>query len=293
MNPDSKARRGRKIRLVLGNLARNAVAYLVFLSFTVFTVFPLLWLLYSSLKPKAEFLLDKLSLPKVWTFGHYIEAFTQEKANLGLYMVNSLIYTSVSTFLVILLALMASYAFSKMPFRRTSGVFYSFFGLGLLITVQALLIPLFLFLRGVGLYDTHLGIILPYVAINLPLAVFLGTSYMRELPDSLIEAAEMDGAGRWKTFALVILPMCEPVVVTMGIMTVLACWNEFLFVFIFTASDATRSLPVGIFAFSGETATEYGMQFAALVIGILPMIVTYALFQKRITYGVVAGALKG
>jgi raffinose/stachyose/melibiose transport system permease protein len=293
VNGAAKSRAGRRLRLIALNIVRNGVAYLVFLCFTVFTVFPLLWLLYSSLKPKAEFLMDRLSLPKVWTFGHYLDAFSQEKANLGLFMLNSVIYTTVSTFLVILFALMASYAFSKMPFRRTSNVFYSFYGLGLLVTVQALLIPLFLFLRTVGLYDTHLGIILPYVAINLPLAVFLGTSYMKELPDSMIEAAQMDGAGRWRTFALIILPMCEPVIVTMGIMTVLACWNEFLFVFIFTASDATRSLPVGIFAFSGETSTEYGMQFAALVIGILPMIVTYFLFQKRITYGVVAGALKG
>ncbi|MBN1411237.1 MAG: carbohydrate ABC transporter permease [Spirochaetales bacterium] len=268
-------------------------SYTVFLLFTVFTIFPLVWLFYSSLKPKAEYLMDQLALPKAWTITNFVDALSVEKTNLVLFMGNSVIYTFSSTLLVILFAMMASFAFSKLPFKKTSAVFYSLFGLGLLITVQALLIPLFLFLRTVGLYDTHAGIILPYVAINLPLAVFLGTTYMRELPDSMIEAAEMDGAGKWLVFLRIIFPMCEPVIVTMGIMTVLACWNEFLFVFIFTASDATRSLPVGIYSFSGETATEYGVQFAALVIGIVPMIITYALFHKRITYGMVAGAIKG
>lgn len=274
----------------VGFITSRMITYGIFLLFTISTLFPLVWLFYSSFKSKGEYLLSQIALPRQWTIQNYIGAIKLGK--LGLYMVNSILYTSFSTGLVLLFSIMVSYAFAKMPYKKTNALFATFFTLGLLISEQALLIPLFLFLRAIRLTDTHIGIILVYVAVNLPLAIFLGTEFVRGIPDSLIESAYIDGAGNWKVFFRIIFPICKPVLVTIGIITALACWNEFIFVFILTSSYTTRSLPVGIFSFSGETATEYGMQFAALVIGTVPILLVYSIFNRRITEGVVSGAIK-
>jgi raffinose/stachyose/melibiose transport system permease protein len=188
---------------------------------------------------------------------------------------------------------MASFAFAKIKNRATPFLYNSFL-IGLLITIQAILIPLFISMTRIGLRDTRIGIVLIYVAINLPLAVYLGTEFVKAIPDSLIESAQIDGASYFRIFFKIILPMCKPVIVTILIFTALACWNEFMLALVFTSSDSVRSLPVGIFSFSGPLATEYGMQFAALVIGMTPMILLYTIFHKQITRGFVAGgAIKG
>jgi len=268
----------------------NTIMYAVFILFTTLTIYPLIWLFYSSFKPLIEIIKNSLALPKHPTFNNYIQAIKIGK--LDLYMVNSIIYTTVSTTLTIIFSMMASFAFAKIK-NRASTFLYNLFLIGLLITIQAILIPLFIAETRAGLTDTHFGVIIAYVAINLPLAVYLGTEYIKKIPDSFIEAAQIEGATYWKIFTSIILPICRPVIVTILILTSFACWNEFILVFILTASDTTRSLPVGIYSFSGPLASEYGMQFAALVIGITPMIILYAIFHKQITKGFASGAIKG
>ncbi|MEA3313121.1 MAG: carbohydrate ABC transporter permease [Caldisericota bacterium] len=264
--------------------------YAIFILFTALTIYPLIWLFYSSFKPLIEIIKNSLALPKKPTFDNYIQAIKIGK--LGLYMINSIIYTTVSTTITIIFSMMASFAFAKIE-NRASSFLYNLFLIGLLITIQAILIPLFIAETRAGLTDTYFGVIIAYVAINLPLAVYLGTEYIKKIPDSFIEAAQIEGATYWKIFTSIILPICRPVIVTILILTSFACWNEFILVFILTASDRTRSLPVGIYSFSGPLASEYGMQFAALVIGITPMIILYAIFHKQITKGFASGAIKG
>ncbi|MBM3701473.1 MAG: carbohydrate ABC transporter permease [Actinobacteria bacterium] len=265
--------------------------YILFIIFAILTLYPLIWLFYSSFKPILEIIRNALALPRDWIFSNYIQAIKIGKLNI--YAVNSIIYTFVSTGLVIIFSMMASFAFAKIKNRATPFLYNSFL-IGLLITIQAILIPLFISMTRIGLRDTRLGIIMIYVAINLPLAIFLGTEYVKAIPDSLIESAQIDGASYFRIFFSIIMPMCKPVMVTILIFTALACWNEFMLALVFTSSDSSRSLPVGIYSFSGPLATEYGMQFAALVIGMAPMIILYALFHRQITRGFAAGgAIKG
>jgi raffinose/stachyose/melibiose transport system permease protein len=269
----------------------NILAYSAFILFTILTLYPLIWVLYSSFKPQLEIIRDSFALPKDPTFNNYIQAVI--KGKLDKYAINSILYTFVSTGLVIFLSMMASFAFAKIKNRATPFLYNSFL-IGLLITIQAILIPLFISMTRIGLRDTRTGIILIYTAINLPLAIYLGTEFVRSIPDSLIESAQIDGASYFTIFFRIILPMCKPVMVTILIFTALACWNEFMLALVFTSSDASRSLPVGIYSFSGPLATEYGMQFAALVIGMTPMILLYALFHRQIARGFAAqGAIKG
>ena len=144
-----------------------------------------------------------------------------------------------------------------------------------------------------GINNTRLGVILPYIAFGLPFLVFLATSFIKGLPSEIEEAAIIDGASYLGVFWHVILPMSRPVVATMLIFRFLGNWNEFIFVFVLTSKTALRTLPVGINAFAGGMTRDYGMQLAALAIGTLPMIVFYTFFHKRIEEGFASGALKG
>jgi raffinose/stachyose/melibiose transport system permease protein len=248
-------------------------------------------MLYSSVKTNADITRNILALPTQLYLQNYIDAW--KRADLGILFVNSVLYTASSTVLVLALSLMMGYAFAKMRYQAVSKVLYTVVGLGLLISVQAILIPLFIMLMRYGLKDTRVGVIIVYTAIGLPIAVYLATEYIKGIPNSMIESAYMDGASHFLMFRAIVVPMATPVALTIGIMNILSTWNEFLLVFILTSSRTARSLPVGVYSFSSLTSQQYGMQLAAMVIAVTPVVLAYVFFNRRITEGVVAGAIKG
>jgi len=205
---------------------------------------------------------------------------------------NSILYTSVTVVSVIILSFMAGFAFAKLPSKFTP-VLHGSFIIGILLTLQSILVPLFLMVNAVGLYNTRLGVLIPYIGIGLPMAVYLSTEYIKSVPDSVIESARLDGAKYFRIFKSIIMPMAAPVAATVAILGVTGTWNEFMLVNILVSQNELKSLPVGINMFSGALASDYGKQFSALVIGMIPMIVFYIVFRKRITRGVAAGAVKG
>lgn len=216
-----------------------------------------------------------------------------ERAGMGRKFLNSILYSGMSTFLMILFGMMTSFAVSKLPFKKLSALVTGLIGMGYLLSINSVIIPLFLMLTRIGLTDTHVGIILVYTAFGLPLTVLLGSQFMRGLPTSLIESATMDGASYFRTFISIILPMTIPVVITVAVISGLAIWNEFLLVLVLASSEATKSLPVGVYSFSSLTSSQLGWQLAALVIATAPVVIVYLLFNKQLTKGVVAGAVKG
>jgi raffinose/stachyose/melibiose transport system permease protein len=257
--------------------------------FAVLTIYPLVWLGYSSLKPNREIMQNPLALPRHPTFANYFTAW--ELAGLGSALLNSVFYTGVSTTITVFISLAAAFGLAKFPFKSKS-LFSSAFALGLMITVHAVIIPLFLVEVRLGIVNTRLGIILPYVAFGIPLSVMIALSFVQGIPDSLIEAAEIDGAKYGYIFWKMIVPLSTPVITTMAILSFLSNWNEFLFVFVFTSSASLKSLPPAITIFAGKRMTEYGLQYAALVIGILPMFIFYICFHSQLIKGFGEGALK-
>jgi raffinose/stachyose/melibiose transport system permease protein len=161
-----------------------------------------------------------------------------------------------------------------------------------MITVHAVIIPLFLVEVKVGIINRRIGVILPYIAFDLPMSVMIAISYVRSIPDALVEAAEIDGAKYRYVFWKMIVPLSTPVIATMLILSFLRHWNEFLFVFVFTTKAAMKSLPVAITLFAGRNNIEYGLQYASLVIGIIPMIIFYFFFHTQLIKGFGEGALK-
>jgi len=224
-------------------------------------------------------------------FFNYISAF--KRGGLVVKFFNSLLYAGVSTFFINFFGLMMAFALSKMQFRKLSYVIIGLVGLGYLISINSVIIPLFLMLTAVNLTDTHIGIILVYTAFGLPLAVMLESQFMKGLPDSLIESAYIDGASTFRAFTSIIVPMSVPVIVTVSIISALGIWNEFMLVLVLASSEITKSLPVGVFSFSSLTSTQLGWQLAALVIATAPAMIVYLIFQKRLAIGVVGGAVKG
>ena len=273
------------------NLPRTAqvFAYAFLVLFTAVTLVPLLWMLSSSFKLQGEIMLRPLALPVEPTFRNYREAW--RIGNMGRAFVNSLLYSGIGTFATVYLALAASFSLVKFGYR-SSRIYYSVFTLGLLITVNSVIAPLFFMETRIGLYNTGAGVVLPYVAFGLPMAILLATSYIKGIPDTLIEAAVIDGANYIQIFFKIIVILATPVVATITILTFLRNWNEFILVFILTSGDHMRSLPVSINSFAGRLNQDYGMQLAALVIGTLPMILFYLFAHEAVIRGFGEGALK-
>jgi raffinose/stachyose/melibiose transport system permease protein len=261
------------------------------LIFTVLAIYPILWLIIQSFKTTQEYLSSsKLALPKLWFTGNYPYAWRIGK--FGVLMANSVFYTAVTVVAVVVLGFMAGFAFAKIKNKATP-LLHGIFIIGILLTLQSIMVPLFLMVNAVGLYNTRLGVLIPYIGIGLPMGVYLGTEFMKGIPDALIESARIDGARYLRIFTSIIFPMSAPVAMTVGILTFTGTWNEFMLINILTSNDSIKSLPVGINRFSGALASDYGKQFSALVIGMIPMVGFYLVFRKQITKGVAAGAVKG
>lgn len=258
--------------------------------FTVLALYPLFWLTISSLKTNTEFQLNLIGLPKNPTLRNYPSAW--RLAQFSTLSVNSLFFTTVSTLTIIFFSLMAGFAFAKIRSKATP-LLHGSFVIGILLTLQSIMVPLFLMVNAVGLYNTRLGVLIPYVGMGLPMGIYLCTEFIRSIPDSVVESARIDGASYWKIFTSIVAPMAKPVAVTLAILNVAGVWNEFMLINILVSSDALRTLPVGILKFSGPLASDHGRQFAALMIGMIPMVVFYLIFRKQITEGVSAGAVKG
>lgn len=266
------------------------ITYIVLVLFTLLAVIPLVWLIINSFKTTTEFQLNKLGLPSKLAFINYKDAWVRGK--FPVLIMNSIIYTAVSTFFIVMLSFMASFAFAKISNKATKFLHGSFI-IGILLTLQSIMVPLFLLVNWVGLYNTRLGVLLPYIGIGMPLGIYLGTEYIKSIPDSLVESARLDGASYMKIFSSIIAPMAKPVGITLAILTVTGTWNEFMLINILTSDDSIKSLPVGIQKFAGALSSDYGKQFASLVIGLLPMLAFYLIFRREITKGVSAGAVKG
>lgn len=268
----------------------RAVAYFVMVLFAVLTIAPLIWLFYSSFKLNASIMQNMIAFPAHPTFENYVRAW--QLGQMGVLFINSIVYTVSATAITVLLAVATGYAFAKFNFPRLTGFLYFFIMLGLLISIPSVLVPLFIVETKVRIADTRLGVIIPYVAFGLPVAVYLATAYIKGVPDSLEESALMDGASYLRVFGSIIFPISRPVIATMTILSFVNNWNEFFLIFVLTSRDAIRSLPVGINSFAGALNLDFGLEFAALVIGTVPMIVFYLFFHERLAQGFAEGALK-
>jgi raffinose/stachyose/melibiose transport system permease protein len=253
--------------------------------------YPFLVLLYGSLKSEGEFLANPLSVPTMLHFDNYVYAWNA--AHIPKYTVNSATVASATVLLTLTLAATASFGLSQFRFRGGRLIYLSFILL-LTIPVQIYIIPLYIIVVKLKLADNYLGLILPYTAGSLPLAVFLFRTYFDALPADLVDAARIDGCNHLRAFVHVMLPLARPIIATVSIFTFVGAWNEFFLALVFIHDPNLATLPLGLQAFFvNQYQTQFPQLFATLVVSIGPIVVVYLLLQRQFMAGLTAGAVRG
>lgn len=271
------------------NVTKKTAIYILMAAIAVLQLFPLYWLLISSFKNNSEIIGGAAwALPDVWRFSNYTEAWVSAKVNQ--YFFNSVFVTLVTLFFVLLFASMMAYALTRMRFKWNNAILLLLLT-GVMIPIHATLIPLFIILKNLDILGSRMAIILPYIAVNLPIGVYILSAFLRSMPKELEEAAFLDGCGVVKSFFKVVLPLLKPPLASVAIFVFLAVWNELLMAATFIQKSELRTLPLGLMNFSGQYSISWGPLAAAMVISTVPIILAYVLFSDQMEKSFTAGAV--
>ncbi|WP_053204625.1 carbohydrate ABC transporter permease [Jiangella muralis] len=252
-------------------------------------LFPFYVFLTVALKTPAELARSPLALPSNPALANFTEAW--QRGDLGTAMVNSVVVTSLSVVLLVTCGSLAAYVLARRATRLSYGT-YLLFLLGLMIPLQLGMVPLYQLMRDLNLLQTYTSLIIFEIGHQLPLAVFLYAGFLRALPRDYEEAARVDGAGSLAVFRRIVFPLLRPVTGTVVILSAINIWNDFLTPLLYVGGSPQQTLPVAIFAFRGEFASQWQVIFAGMGIAIVPILVIYFLLQKYIIKGFASG-IKG
>jgi multiple sugar transport system permease protein len=271
------------------SLWQKAVVNGLLIAGAFITLFPLLWMLSVSFMQRGEAsTFPPPLLPAHATLANYHELF--ERAGMGRYLFNSLLIAAATTVLSLLFNLAAGYAFAKLRFAGRERVFQTLLG-ALVIPAQVAMIPLFLIMKWLGLVNSYGGVIVP--ALAGVFGIFLVRQYARSIPDDLLEAARIDGAGELRIFATIVLPLLKPIVVTLAIFTFLASWNDFMWPLIVLSDQAWQTAPVALAGLSREHVQDNELMMAGSVVTIIPVLLLFLVLQRHYIQGLLLGSVKG
>lgn len=268
----------------------NVLTHVILIAVSLTCLFPVFWMLSSSLKTQEQIFAEITLLPETWNWSNYITAFV--KADFGQYFLNSVFYTVVGVFFVVLISSLAAYAFARLEFFGKHVFFYILIAT-LLIPIPGVFVPLYLLLKSLGLLDSRLGLLLCYVSNGLAFAIFLLKGFFDDLPKEIEEAALIDGCSRLGIYWRIALPLAKPALATIVIMNSLTIWNEFLLALVVLQDKAKMPIQRGLMVFQGTFITDYPLLMAGLTIATIPIVIVYLLMQKHIVKGIAAGAIKG
>ena len=270
---------------------KNTAFYALVAIIIVVAVFPFYYAILTSFKSGTA-LFEINYLPRTFSLGNYADVLANDSflRNLG----NSLLVATCVVALSLLLAVTAAYALARVRFRGRALLLLTILSVSMFPQI-AVLAGLFELIRWAGLFNTPLALIFSYMIFTLPFTVWVLTTFMRDLPVEIEEAAIVDGASPWVIITQVFLPLMWPALVTTGLLAFIAAWNEFLFALTFTSSNEQRTVPVAIALLSGSSQFEipWGTILAASVIVTLPLVILVLIFQRRIISGLTAGGVKG
>jgi raffinose/stachyose/melibiose transport system permease protein len=207
-------------------------------------------------------------------------------------MFNSVRTTLLSIVLIVGFSFIVGYILSRVRFKLNR-VLYVMFLMGMLIPIHSLLVPIYVVFQRCGISNKWYTLLLPYVSFGLPMGIFLVEGYVKTIPVSLEEAAAIDGSSFSHTLWTIIFPICKPILVTVAIIQVFSCWNEFSFALVLIKDVGLQTVPLALTQFKGQFASDYPKQMAAMLITMAPIVVLYFVFSKQIIKGMVAGAVKG
>jgi multiple sugar transport system permease protein len=261
----------------------------------LFALIPVIWLISISLKPPSE-IADGRFIPAHFSLDSYKSLFEGgiDGSPFIKPLINSIVIALITTVIAITLASLTAYAIARLEFPGKRVILAGALAIAMFPPISTVG-PLFDMWRAIGIYDTYLGLIIPYLTFSLPLAIYVLVAFFREIPWDLEQAAQVDGATPFQAFRKVILPLAAPGVFTAAILVFIFAWNDFVFAISLTSSDSSRTVPAALAFFTGEsTFTEpTGSIAAAAVVVTIPIIIFVLIFQRRIVAGLTAGAVKG
>ncbi|WP_106401797.1 carbohydrate ABC transporter permease [Actinocorallia populi] len=270
----------------------TGLSHLALAVWALLVIVPLVWTFVAAFKTNDEIFGDAWSLPDTWHLDAWTRAWA--KANVGRYLLNTVMVVGVSTFLTMLLGSMAAYVLARYTFRGNR-LIYLMFVSGMTFPVFLALVPLFKVVQNLGMLNTFHGLILVYVAYSLPFTVFFLSAFFKTLPTSVAEAAFIDGCGHTRTFFRIMLPMAKPGLVSITIFNVIGQWNQYLLPLVLMPADEDKwVLTQGITNISTSAGYEADWPglMAALSTAIIPVAIVYVIFQRQIQAGLTAGAVK-
>jgi raffinose/stachyose/melibiose transport system permease protein len=274
----------------LMNIIAKCIIYILALIWLVITIYPLIFLIQNSFKSLMEFLNTS-----VWAFPEKFSLINYQRIiekSFHRYFLNSAFVVSISMVLILALGSIASYGLARIKFRLRN-IFYYIFVSGLTISVHVTLIPVYVMTRNIHLYDTRWALIGPYVAVNLPITIFILVAFMEVIPLSLEEAAFMDGAKHIQVYWHIVLPISRPAMTAVGIFNSVVLWNEFVFALVLISTEKLRTLTLALWTFNGEFAVDVPAMMTILFVSMVPLLVFYAIVREKLIEGLTAGALKG
>jgi raffinose/stachyose/melibiose transport system permease protein len=258
--------------------------------YSLVTLYPFVLMVFSSFKSTGEIFESPFSLPlnpsvdayqRAWGIGHFSD-----------YFFNSVIVTLSAVVIILVVGSLAAYPIGRYDFKGRNFL-YVYFLSGLMLPIKLGIVPIFLLMKTLGLYDTRLSLVLIYAASGMPFTIFVLSGFFRTLPKDLEDAARIDGANEWHIYWRIMLPLIRPALATVAIFNFIPLWNDFFFPLILIQTDELKTIPAGMANLFGTFQTDWAMIFAGLTIGSLPLIVLFLFASKHIIKGLTAGAVKG
>ena len=264
-------------------------AHILMITYVILIFYPLFNMVISSFKTNREIFANPFGLPEEWLFENYRTVWIDR--GFAIYFKNSIIVTFISMVFVILLGSMASYGVSRYKYKLRTWIYMLFLS-GIMLPLKIAVIPLFLLIRNLGLMDTHLSIILIFIAMGLPSTVFILSGFMKTIPMDLEYAARIDGCNDWSIYQRIVMPITKSAIALVTIYNAVPIWNDFFFPLVFIQSNRLKTLPVGLSTFFGQFAINWSLLFTGLSIAIIPMLILYMFMAKYFIRGMTAGAIK-
>ena len=268
----------------------KAIIYLFLILVSIIYIVPLVWVFMVSFKTNAEIFTSPFALPESFYLDNFTFAWTAGK--LGIATLNSFVVCAVTLIISMVIGSMAAFAIGRLRWKLAKPCM-TYFLIGMMIPVHCVMIPLFTRFARMGLSNSLVGLMIPYITFSLPVTIFIMTGFFESMPNELIESACIDGASIHKTFFRIALPLSRTGLFVTGLMTFVANWNELLLAMVFISDDTRKTLPVSLSKFVGPYNTNYSQMFAAIIIAIIPTVVVYCIFSNQIVDGLTAGAVKG
>jgi raffinose/stachyose/melibiose transport system permease protein len=272
------------------SLSRAGV-HAVLIAYSLLAVAPILIVVMNSFKARNDIFASPLSPPNAESFSLIGYSKVLLRAQVGTWFANSLIVTLGAMFLTLLFGAMAAWALTEYRFRWTNTLAL-YMSIGIMVPIRLGSIAILTMMKAAHLNDTLIALILVYIAQGLPMAIFILSEFIQQIPQDLRDAARCDGVPETRIFFEVIAPLLRPAIATVAVFTIVPIWNDLWFPLILTSSNSTHTITLGVQQFLGQYITDWNSVLAALSMAILPVVVIYVIFSRQLISGLTAGAVK-